>query len=131
MRTITNKKLRKFQTKCRNYREPQTINFSKALTEITNSLDICIEATTFKTEYTSSNYGKSQVLAKVTVLVKVKEKITEIKQKIKNKQTKPVLSDPDVKNYLEELDQKFVIVITDKTSNNFAFICINNCMSKL
>ena len=32
-----------------------------------------------------------------------KEKIAELKQKIKPKQTKQVLSDPDVKKHLEEI----------------------------
>ena len=61
----------------------------------------------------------------------MKEKIRELKQKIKPKQTKPVLSDPDVKTKMEELHQKFVIVTIDKASNNFAFICWKYYISKL
>ena len=44
----------------------------------------------------------------------VKENITELKQKIKPKQAKPVLSDPDVKKHLKELHRKFVVVTIDK-----------------
>ena len=50
----------------------------------------------------------------------MKEKITELKQQIKTKQTKPVLSDPNVKRDLEEFYQKSVIIIIDKASNNSA-----------
>ena len=72
---------------------------------------------TLKTRYTTSNLEPW----KEKVLTKVKEKITELQQKIKPKQTKPVLSDRDVKKHLQELHRKFVVTI-DKTSNNFAFI---------
>ena len=61
----------------------------------------------------------------------MKEKITELKQKIKPKQIKPVLSDPDVKMQLEELHQKFVIVTIDKPSSNSSFICRKYYISKL
>ena len=60
---------------------------------------------------------------KEKVLGKVKEKITKFKENLKPKQTKPVLSDPDIKNHLEELRGKFVTVTIDKTSNKFVFIC--------
>ena len=57
------------------------------------------------------------------ILVKVKEKLsTKLRQKIKPKQPKPVLSNPDVKKYREKLHPKFFIA-TDKASNKFAFIC--------
>ena len=57
------------------------------------------------------------------ILVKVKEKLsTKLRQKIKPKQPKPVLSNPDVKKYREKLHPNFFIV-TDKASNKFAFIC--------
>ena len=51
----------------------------------------------------------------------MKEKIIDLKQKIKPKQIKPVLSDPDVKKLLEELHRKFVIVTIRKASKNFEF----------
>ena len=48
---------------------------------------------------------------------------TELKEKLKP--TIPVLSDPDVKNHLEELHWKFVIVTIDKGRISFAFIFKN------
>ena len=61
----------------------------------------------------------------------MKQKITELKQKIKPKETKPELSDPDVKKHLDKLPRKFVIVTIGKASNNFYFICRKYCISKL
>ena len=61
---------------------------------------------------------KFQYYSKEKVLAKVKEKITELKQKVKPKQTKLVLSDSDVKKQPDELHRKFVIVTVDKASNN-------------
>ena len=46
-----------------------------------------------------------------TVLAKMKAKITELKQKIKPKQTKPLLNEPDVKKHL--------VVTIDKVSKQF------------
>ena len=60
----------------------------------------------------------------------MKEKITDNKQKIKLKQVKPVLSDPDVKKHQKELHRKIVIVTINKASNNFAFICRKYYISK-
>ena len=65
------------------------------------------------------------------LLAKVIEKTTELRQKIKPKQTELVLSDPDVKKHLEGLHVQFVIVTIDKASNNFAFICSKYNISKL
>ena len=62
-----------FLIKAPNYREPQTINFSKALIETTTALDTCIETITVKTKYTPSKFKtwKEKILAKV-------KKITEL-----------------------------------------------------
>ena len=59
------------------------------------------------------------------------KKATELKQKIKPNQAKPVLIGLDAKKHLKELHRKFDIVINDKASNGFAFICRKYCISKL
>ena len=79
-----------------------------------------------KTKYSTSHFK----LWKEKVLAKMKEKITDNKQKIKLKQVKPVLSDPDVKKHQKELHRKIVIVTINKASNNFAFICRKHYISK-
>ena len=57
-----------------------------------------------------------------SVLTMVTERIKKLKQKIQLKQTKPVLCDFDVKSYPEALHKRFVVVITYKGGNYFAFI---------
>ena len=59
-----------------------------------------------KTKYTTPNFKPWEE----KVLAKVKEKTTELKQKVKYKQTKLVLNDLGVKKHLEELHRKIVIV---------------------
>ena len=117
---IKNNKLNKFLTKGLTYRVPQAINVPKAMIEISSTLYTCIEAMKPKTKY-----------ATWKILSEVKENIREIKQKIKPKQSKPVLSDPDVKKCLEELHRKFVIVTIDRSSNSFRFICRKYYISTL
>ena len=80
LKIIKNSKLRKLLTKNQNYREPQRINFSKALIELIETvadLDTCMEAVTLILDkYTTSNLKQW----KEKVLAKVKEKITELKK---------------------------------------------------
>ena len=79
------KKKKKKKKEGPNYKEPRTVNFSKTLTEVTTTLDTCIEALTLKIKYTTSNFKPW----KEKVLAKVKENITKLKkQKIKLKQIK-------------------------------------------
>ena len=66
---------------------------------------------TLKTKYTNSNFR----LWKDKVLAKVRKKRTQFRQQIKSKQIRPVLSDPNVKKYLEELLRNFFTVTTDKS----------------
>ena len=61
----------------------------------------------------------------------MKENIIELRQKIKPKLTKPVLSDTDAKKHPEKLYQKFVIVTTDNALSNFSFISRKYYISKL
>ena len=58
-------------------------------------------------------------------------KTTELKQKVKYKQTKLVLNDLGVKKHLEELHRKNVIVTIYKAWNNLVFLCRKYYISKL
>ena len=91
------------------------------------ALYTCIKAMKLKIKYTTWKF----TLWKEKILAKVKEKIIELKQKIKSKQTKPVLSNPDVKKQMKNFCWKLFIVIIDKASNNFAFLCRKYYISKL
>ena len=59
------------------------------------------------------------------IIEHVTNKITELKRnsKIKHHPIKPLLKDPIVVTYLEELHSKFVLVPIDKAAKNIAVIC--------
>lgn len=110
-----------------NFREPCTINFSKTLTEIKTDLDSCIDKMANKTKKEASNFSAW----KESVLTAVKQKIELLKNKYHPMKTYPVLQDPEVLSYLENLQQHYVIVPIDKAANNFAFICKKFYVSRL
>ena len=56
------------------------------------------------------------------------KRFQNLNHKIKPKQTKPVLSEPDVKKHLEKLHRKFVIAAIHNTSNNYAFYVQNSTL---
>ena len=126
LRLIENTKLRKLLTKGPNYREPRSINFSKALKEISIGIDELIESLSSKTDDADQHK-----IWRDLVILKVKSKITELKKSIIPGVSKPVLSDESVMNYLRSLHKKYVIVTVDKAANNFAFICKQFYVSKL
>ena len=126
LRLIENMKLRKLLTKGPNFREPRSLNFSKALKEIELAIDSCIESLSSKT----GDVDQLQAW-KNMVISKVRERINSLKQNFKPESSKPVLHDHEVKQYLENLHNKFVIVTIDKAANNFAFICKKFYISKL
>ena len=80
LRITKNNKVKKLLAKGTKYKITWTMNFSKALTEITSALDTSIEAMTLK--YTTSNFKPW----KEKVLANVKKKITELKKQNLNKQ---------------------------------------------
>ena len=101
-------------------------NFSQALLQKTTAFDASIKAIALKTMYSTSNFKTW----KENIFAEVKEKIIELKEKMRPKQTKPVLSHPNLKKQLEELHQKFAIIIIVKAWNNFVFICRKHHISK-
>ena len=119
LRLIENAKLRKLLTKGPNYREPRAINFNKCLTAITSAVNECIDKISEKYKIHLSEFS----VWKTHVIDKVKEKIKFLKTKTLPSPTRPVLSDPEVISYLEQLHRRFVIVPVDKAANNYAFIC--------
>ena len=119
LRIVENNKLRKLLTKGPNYREPRSLNFNKAEKNIISAVVSLIDRISLDPKYNKPSLQKWKEL----VLEKVKQRIKALKQKQKPHQTKPTLLDPDVEEYLNCLQKKFVIVTIDKAANNFAFIC--------
>ena len=127
LRIVENDKLRKLLAKGPNYREPMAINYKQAKSKIITALDSCIESFTEDTKHSKEVFQNW----KTAVLDSVDQKINILKHKIKPLNTRPVLKDPEVTQYLEQLHRRFVIVPIDKASNNFAFICKSFYISKL
>ncbi len=119
LRIVENSKLRQLLTKGPNFREPQTINYGKCQTIINESLDSYITNLASKTNHTEEQLR----IWNQAVKQKVSENIRNLKNRNKPSRTKPVLSNHEVKIYLEQLKSRYVIVPIDKAANNFAFIC--------
>jgi len=119
LRVIENNKLRKLLTKGPNFREPTFLNFSKCLqavhTGVTEFVDNTI--TKFNLKKGSLDNWKNELMHLV------ENKVSSLKNKITPEVVKPILKDPVVLKYLDDLHSKFVLVPIDKASNNIAIIC--------
>ena len=126
LRFIENSHLRSLLSKGPNYREPSNINYPKCLDEIKNAIDNCAQ------DMITKNNLESEVLDgwKNIIVDKVKQKINMLKRRFTS-QRKQVLQDSSVKQYLDNLHHKFVIVTIDKAANNFAFICKKYYITRL
>ena len=116
---VENSKLRSLLTKGPNYREPVNINYRKCLTEVENGIALCAQKMIVDKKLlpNSLNDWKKEILEKV------KEKIETLKRNRLPSRRKPILQDTAIKEYLETIHNKYVIVPVDKAANNFAFIC--------
>ena len=119
LRIIDNAKLRKLFSKGPNYRENKTINYSKCLKEVVTALDTCASnmASKYKLDVKLFDNWKSLVKEKVA------EKIRKLKISRRPQQTKPILKDEVVIQYLQDLHNRYVIVPIDKAANNISIIC--------
>ena len=119
LRIVENQKLRKLLTKGPNYREPKTINFSKCQIEIEKSVVECASALAAKYKLPIRSFDNWVSSIKSKTL----DKIRCLKSKIVPQQTKAVLDNEEVKGYLSQFLDKYVIVPIDKAANNIAIIC--------
>ena len=126
LRFIQNSQLRSLLVKGPNYREPSNINYSKCLDEVKSAVESC------SLDMISNHnlHEGSLNTWKTTIVDKVRSKISQLKRRFQS-QRKPVLQDPDVKQYLENLHNNFVIVTIDKAASNFAFICKKYYITRL
>ena len=120
LRIIENTRLRKLMSKGPNYREARSINWKKCKEKIEEGLEICAS----KLAGSVKRLVQADLLPwKEMVLQKVDAKIAFLRKKVKPKQTKAILQDPDVSEYLQKLHEKFVLVPIDKAANNVAIVC--------
>ena len=119
LRIVKNTKLRKLLSKGPNYREARTIRWNECLDKIKTGLQECSAniAVATKTEAIQLIPWQEKIMGKV------EEKVTNLKIKIKPQHTKPILKQADVKLYLDEFQKRYVLVPTDKASNNIAIVC--------
>ena len=120
LRIIQNDKLRKLISKGPNYREPKTINWKKCRDVIAEGVAQCLS----KMASSRKNVTEADMLPwKNMILQKVDAKISLLKRKVTLHKSNPILKQPDVIQYLEELHQKYVFVPIDKAANNVAIVC--------
>ena len=127
LRIINNNKLRKLLSKGPNFRENKFINYDRCLTSVETALDTLIENLIAKYNLTEESFQawKNEIISNV------RRKVNHLKFWKVSQPVKPVLKDPDVKEYLAELHSKFVLVPIDKASNNIAIICKRFYINKL
>ena len=120
LRVIGNQKLRKLVARGPNFREAKTIHWGHCKTEISSGLDAYIANVCSKfSDITSENL----VRWKNKVLELVDADIVQLKSKIKQQRTNPVLKQPEVVEYLNSFHKKFVMTPIDKASSNVSVIC--------
>lgn len=124
---VENSKLRSLLTKGPNYREPVNINYRKCLTEVDNGIAVCAQKMIVDKKLLPDSLDDW----KKEILEKVKEQIDALKRKRLTSHRKRLLQDSVIKEYLEILHNKYVIVPVDKAANNFAFICKRYYVARL
>ena len=119
LRIITNDHLRKLISKGPNYREPRSINWKKCKEAITDGLNMHVDK--MRAKFDLSKDDLTPWIEEV--LKQVGSKLALLKRKVKFNKVKPVLQRPDVAEYLDQLQSKFVLAPIDKAANNISIIC--------
>ena len=119
---FTNRKFRSLITKGPSYREASKIDWNIVYSMIKYGVESC---TPFWSKHANVDSRLLQDWEN-TVLQKVKDRIEELRSNSKKYRFPgKILQDKKVKKYLQELHEHYVIVPTDKASNNFSVICKN------
>ena len=118
---IENRGLRKLFQKGPNFRERNSINFTKAREEIVIGLNRYVDTWSSRKGKVSDAFNEWRV----KILEQVDKKIGELRKgPLKTwRKTSLVLKDPKNVAELEILKQHFVIVPIDKASNNIGIVC--------
>ena len=118
---INNRKLMNIFAKGPNYREKQSLNWTLVLKEMKLALNKYVEKISNQDKKDKSLYQQwvNTVLEKVQTRIQILRK-TKFKRWQKNTS---IFKDKEVKKELEDLKERFAIVLIDKASNNIGFIC--------
>ena len=116
---ISNHKLRGLFAKGPKFREPVQFSYQKAKSAILKGVQDCIKSWSNRTSTPLDAFRDWEEKVKQ----KIEERISLLRNRNKQHYTQSVLKNVNVKNCLEDLQDKYVIVPIDKASNNVAFIC--------
>ena len=121
LRFIKNKKLRSLLRKGPGYRERQSVNWKRFMTDFKVSLDNCVNkwASSEEQDVSCLNEWKAKVLHDVQNAIKR----LNTKRRYNQKRKTMILKSPKVMRELAELQKKYVFVPTDKAANNIAVVC--------
>ena len=119
LRIIENNKLRKLLSKGPKYREPYKKNYKKCKEVINNALNDCINNMGDKYKINKIDFKSWKQI----IMEKVNNKIKKCKKTKYQPHVDKILNDPNIKEYLSTIHNKYVLVPIDKASNNIAFIC--------
>ena len=122
LRIIENKRLRNLLLKGPTYREPVTVNWNKVLPVFKSGITEC----QIKWAQIENKEIKSLDDWSKFVFDAVEKRINKIKTFRKFQQPryrKKILERKDVQEYLENFQKNFVLVPTDKASNNILIVC--------
>jgi hypothetical protein len=102
------------------FRERQSVNWKRFMTEFKTSLDECVNkwASTEEQDVSCLNEWKVKVLHDVQNAIKRLNK-----RRYNQKRKTMILKSPKVMSELAELQKKYVFVPTDKAANNIAVVC--------
>ena len=106
-----------------NYREPRLINWKKVVDCIRGGVAEC------QTRWAEKEKVDPVVLNEwsSSLMDLVQNKVIKLKKikRFRFSAKKAVLSKPIIKNYLQQLHDRYVLVPTDKAWNNISIICKN------
>ena len=119
---ITNDKLRSLLTKGPTYREANEIDWKKAFHCIKRGVCEVQQKWCTKEKVAAAvlDEWSSRLLHEVKLQIRAIKKRPSVRFHSKSEK---IMDDNDVKSYLNELHEKFVITPTDKAGNNFSVVC--------
>ena len=119
LRLVSNSALRKIFSKGPKYRESKTINLSKAKECIITGLEECVDK--FCDKYGINKSVFSEWISNIKI--KIDRKIESLNNTLHIYEHEDSLSSPDIKNALQLIHSKYVVVPIDKATGNIAFVC--------
>ena len=127
LRVIEHRKLRSIMSKGPTYRERSNIHRPEFLKDVKSGLNSCV------LKWAQSEKVDVKLLDgwKYKVFDDIKARVQKLKKiGAKHARHKSIMHSQSVKTYLKKLHDNFVLVPTDKASNNIAVVCKNFYIQK-